>query len=264
MVFRKPPVKYLGLSASKFVEEGTSIKKFFETVLEDQKNQKNDTREVKPDNPTTNCHKNSNNSDCEELKKEEEIPSTSKNMNSTTSFFVRFLNERKLLTEKTTEKKSNDDDDDDDQWVSLTEIIPDLNEADENVINMLPSPLRKKFNDRIIKSRDENNKETSVRQTNVEEFKKDSGTTNEFCATEKCNECGENVPLYEFLEHLDYHVAVKINTEINGRDMDNEPMNKIRKMEKDINAKRKKSGIDKKSKKMKSITSFFTVAPKQN
>lgn len=251
---RKPPIKYLGLSASKFTEESASIEKFLKIRKNDDvaQNQTNDL-------PASKYQ-------CEEPETDRksmettQLPSTSQLKNS---FFLQFLSKRKDLEKSVAAEKQHEakEDENESHWISLSEIIPDVNTAEEDVVNILPAPLKKKFHERLKYNKQKENDAGHEAETTMSIIPNDDVPyfDNQF-PKETCNECGKQIPLNVFLEHLDYHVALKLESEINRTaSVSNKP-----KVTNEILSKRKKNVLETRSKKMKSITSFFTVAPKQN
>lgn len=98
-----------------------------------------------------------------------------------------------------------------------------------------------------------------------------STSTESDVATEKCSECGKNIPITEILEHMDFHAAKKLHDELMKADMTNRTNNNTIQNSAGKNAS---AGKSKKSKKktvssssgsssnnapsaMKNIASFF-------
>jgi hypothetical protein len=85
--------------------------------------------------------------------------------------------------------------------------------------------------------------------------------------TETCPHCRKDVPLSQFLEHLDFHAAEKLHKELNGGAVDVRTAVTTSTLHKNLSelpAKRRRGRLPKKlssadcDKKIRSITSFFT------
>lgn len=186
------------------------------------------------------------------------------------SFFLEFLKQRKNITNTVQNENSETEMENEnrDEWISLTEVFPDFKKADKEVIDILPEPLQAKMKERLKLEKKNNftNENTSFfGSASQENALADTKTKVENdCEVETCAECEKVVPLNEFWEHLDYHAAVKLYMEIN------KPINvgisernvKRVTIDNDTHNKRKRKKVVTPSKKMKSITSFFSVVPK--
>lgn len=75
--------------------------------------------------------------------------------------------------------------------------------------------------------------------------------------TEKCIECGKNIPITDLFEHMDYHAAKKLHDELLKNDLQvNRPNDSI------VNSKHSTTGKSKKTKKTTSSTSSGVKAVK--
>jgi DNA polymerase eta len=72
--------------------------------------------------------------------------------------------------------------------------------------------------------------------------------------TRKCNECGRNIPIGQFNEHVDYHAAKRLQIELNKQEMRTVTSNNLSTNKR----KRDNSGTSSPSAKVKSLSSFFT------
>ena len=72
--------------------------------------------------------------------------------------------------------------------------------------------------------------------------------------TKKCPDCGRMVPKNEFIEHVDYHAAKKLQVELNKLDMKTVASNNF-----SVNNKRKRPGENlSPAPKIKSVSSYFS------
>lgn len=249
-----PPIKFLGLSVSKFDNEQASIGKYFRSMPASKdivKNESNELKLVEPSNPLSN-----NLAKIEQNESKFSEPSTSGNGKPQSSFFLSFLNKKGSMEDNKIEEES-DGEENSEMWISLSEVFPNINEVDDDVVELLPSEMKEKYKQRLSSNSDNEMPSTSNGVKKPE--------------TELCNECKKNIPIDEFLEHLDYHAAMKLHAEINKAADIKLKSNINNNNAKSINAKvnsveknkRKKGGNAKTiDKKMKSITSFFSAVPK--
>lgn len=245
-----PPIKFLGLSASKFENEQMSIGKYLKSIPATKDLPKKGIIESKSNGLSILPGKDI-------VEKESNEPSTSGIQKPQSSFFLSFLNKKGSVEDNKVEEES-DEEENANMWISLSEVFPNMNEVDDDVVELLPNEMKEKYKQRLSSTSDnEKNGAPDI----VKKIQ-----------TEMCNECKKNIPIDEFLEHLDYHAAMKLHAEINRAadikpkvnniDNNNGKVNvgKVSSVEKN---KRKKGGNAKPiEKKMKSITSFFSAVPK--
>ncbi|XP_024086271.1 DNA polymerase eta isoform X2 [Cimex lectularius] len=172
------------------------------------------------------------------------------------------------------------------------EIFPDLNAIDDEILSMLPPNFRKK----VIELRDQKRKEVAVH--NIDKGKLNEFTdvnkpstsgfqdvteknicNEEFCDSEEsnpeiavlveltedidykiCQECFNKVPVLEYEEHCDFHLATKLQKELNTFPVVQDVKPKIQMSKASQPKKRKSSDLKqgKTNKKvMKSIDCFF-------
>ncbi|KAK6631879.1 hypothetical protein RUM44_006909 [Polyplax serrata] len=245
----RPSIKLLGLSASKFTDEVSSIEKFLKG-----RNPEMSQKDGTPLNAIDETQEQTN-----------VTPSTSRAVEIQsalkTSFILNYLQSRqdKMAVEASKrETKEEEEESDANEWVSLSELIPDVNQAEADVVDMLPEPLKRKFRERLNSNSKNLSESESSAARPMDRFLESNLESQ--CPSETCNECGKKIPLNVFLEHLDYHVALKLSSEINA--VAPASVKKKTVIENDVCNKRKKGSIEANSKKMKSITAFFAVAPK--
>ncbi|XP_046752004.1 DNApol-eta [Diprion similis] len=176
----------------------------------------------------------------------------------------------------------------DDNTIKLQDIFPDLDNLDESIVAVLPSRLRNEAN-LILQSRMKRDTESKVNkvksaQQKVKDHKRsrtksavqpkinkienffnnetklpDSSGSEEL--VEKCPECDKLIPLREYLEHSDFHVARNLSKELNksvARPTVVSPENDRLNGKPSVKRKRNKPEPRESEKRSKSIATFFT------
>ncbi|XP_046491410.1 DNA polymerase eta [Neodiprion pinetum] len=176
----------------------------------------------------------------------------------------------------------------DDNAIKLQDIFPDLDNLDESIVAVLPSRLRNEAN-LILQSRKKKDSESKVNtvksvQQKVNDHKRsraksavqpkvnkiDTFFNNETKLAdssggeelvEKCPECDKLIPLREYLEHSDFHVARNLSKELNksvARPTVATPENDKLNGKPSVKRKRNKPETRESEKRSKSIAAFFT------
>ncbi|KAJ9574845.1 hypothetical protein L9F63_008005, partial [Diploptera punctata] len=214
-----PPLKYLGLSVGKFVDEGcnqnSTLLNFFKAaqripMLSQKRQEKAAGNAVLPDtssnsdddmfenNDKTNCEGNDMylNSNLEDkiisnskirtnIVRANKSNSESDNMNIKYEASTSHVNKTNSKSENMTgvnfgASTSRIDDDTDELCVSLSEIFPDLDEIDNDVVSLLPSPMQKRLQTRIEYQQKQNtnialrNEDISMKNNTIINYEKRS------------------------------------------------------------------------------------------
>lgn len=195
MMDRSPALKFLGLSAGKFVDmkdSGPSVLTFFKPLPQS-----------KPD-CVVEC-------DSMHTENQEQTENESKNDNSSAlkisdyrdSFFCKyFFGKRLRAPGKTNELQAEVH-----ATKSLQHPVPSTSNSIDNPI---PSTSREcETNDSIENPIPSTSRECQANEpTKMEERSAD--------LFEVCAECNQSIPLIEFLEHVDHHVACRLQKELNA------------------------------------------------
>ncbi|XP_073986587.1 DNA polymerase eta [Rhodnius prolixus] len=162
------------------------------------------------------------------------------------------------------------------KWINPEEVFPDLQNIDNAVLDMFPPSYRKKILELKLKTGESCIKDlrthTEIIPSDIVHSAEDKNLTK--CKTNddnvspdneaqsnniKCSECGETVPNTEQILHLDLHVAIKLDNELNSRHTADNCKMKIFANIQPKNKRKPKSNHSnsKVTKKPKSIEDFF-------
>ena len=204
-VFRTPALKFLGLSAGKFVEmkeSGPSLLTFFKPIPQ---NTSDVASEIKAEKTADEAPVQS------EIEEDNNVGRRNSNLKISDyrdSFFCRYFLGKRLRV--ATPVGSENENKKIELQADISENpIPSTSKSEpENVDNLVPSTSRESdlYSIQICES-------SETDGGSVEEGNSRSDATD---MTEVCAECNQQIPLVAFLEHLDHHVACKLQKELNS------------------------------------------------
>ncbi|XP_076236904.1 DNA polymerase eta isoform X2 [Calliopsis andreniformis] len=164
--------------------------------------------------------------------------------------------------------------------IKLQEIFPDLNNIDPSVVALLPSDLQEEAKpymkaqntkSHVKETTAKHSKTKSKSKTNISKAKKNNGiysflvknSVSDFTAvlSKKCLECYQIIPVSKYDEHCDFHIAEKLQRELNNPALQTENVKrKVDTCDVSMNSIKRRPNVDllKSDKNHKTITSFLS------
>ena len=108
-----------------------------------------------------------------------------------------------------TRKKDSDVKRDDDNEVKASDLVPTLEEFDASILELLPLKIRVKVEERVKMLRAESGEGESTAAAGSSRGNSDQDG-------DPCEKCGKVISPFDLPEHLDYHVAKELQSEMSS------------------------------------------------
>ena len=108
-----------------------------------------------------------------------------------------------------TRKKDSDVKRDDDNEVKASDLVPTLEEFDASILELLPLKIRVKVEERVKMLRAESGEGESSAAAGSSRGNSDQDG-------DPCEKCGKVISGFDMSEHLDYHVAKELQSEMSS------------------------------------------------